>query len=123
MTGINTHFKSYETREARTNGGAFKDRENAKIHTYQQHAADNNLEFVPVVIDLYGRCGGKAIKLFEDIALERISNDSYRAPHINMSLTDFMIELSCIWQKFNAMIFSQWVCKSRELIYRRKNKS
>ena len=124
VTGINTHFKSYETREARTNGGALKDREGAKIKTYRQHAADNDLEFIPVVIDLYGRCGDKAIKLFEDIALELTSIDSYRAPHINMSLTDFMIELSCIWQKFkfNARIISQWACKSRQVIYKRNNR-
>ena len=44
VTGINTRVKSHETREVRTNGGAFKDRENAKIHTYQQHAADSSLE-------------------------------------------------------------------------------
>ena len=122
VTGINTHFKSYELREARTCGGAFKDRENAKTHIYKQHAEDNNMRFVPIVIDLYGKCGGQAVALFESIALQRLSIDTYRAPHLNMSLSDFFIELSCIWQKFNAMIFSQWVCKSREVIYKRNNR-
>jgi hypothetical protein len=120
VTGINTHCPAYQTREFRTPGGALKDRENQKFATYSAHAAINQVTFVPIVIDLYGRVGGKATEFFEQIAIQSLEIDSYRPPHEHMNLTDFLVELSCIWQQFNSKIISQWACKSRALMYKHR---
>ena len=119
VTGITTSYPRYVSREFRTQGGAFSDRETAKTTTYKQFANDNQLTFFPVVIDQYGKVGKKAMELFEKIATQSLDQDSYRAPHERMTLATFLIELSCIWQTFNAMIISHWACKSRALIYKR----
>ena len=110
VSGTHPHCASYRDNAVRDSGSAIVARESTKHAKYDAYAASAQADFVPFVLDTYGRLGDEALAF-----VDRILAESYHgvvSPYA-MTKAEFLLELATVWQKHNALAATQWQVRAR----------
>ena len=95
-----------------------RSRERWKTNKYKEHAFMQGCEFVPFVLDTYGRLGHQAELFCEKLAAEELAFGSHSPEYIAIPLSTFRMELACLWQKYTSRAIIHFAKLCRAEIYK-----
>jgi hypothetical protein len=100
----------------RVSGRAITGRETSKHTKYDDYATSAHASFVPFVLETYGRLGKEALAF-----IDLLISESFHwvvSPYA-MTKAEFLLELSTVWHRHNALTATHWQVRARSLWHRR----
>ena len=113
--GVHTLAPSAAHREPEA---VIRSRERRKTNKYREQAFLEGCEFIPFVMDTYGRLGQQAELLCEKLAAEELAFGSQSPEYIAIPLSTFRMELDCLWQKYTSWAIIQFAKLCRAKVYK-----
>jgi hypothetical protein len=113
--GVHTLAPSAAHREPEA---VIRSRERWKTNKYREQAFLEGCEFIPLVMDTFGKLGQQAEMLCEKLAAEELAFGSHSPEYIAIPLSTFRMELACLWQKYTSRAIIQFAKLCRAEVYK-----